>query len=71
MASAVCNGCGVNVPIAGGIAAIWSFEPEKTRGMTLTFEDDSEHFLCFECIDQLPDYPTSSDVDALDSDSAP
>lgn len=65
MASEECDGCGASVPIAGGIAAIWSFEPEKTRGMTLALEDGTEHFLCFECVDQLPDYPEASDVDAL------
>lgn len=65
MAYQGCDGCGIRVPIAGGISAIWSFDQETTGGMTLTFEDDSEHFLCFDCIDQLPDYPTAADVESL------
>ena len=66
MASEPCDACGDSVNIAGGIASLWSFSHEPTGGMTLTFEDDSEHFLCFACIDHLPDYPTAADVKAID-----
>jgi hypothetical protein len=30
--------------------------------MTLEFDDGSEEFLCFDCIDALPDEPTTGDV---------
>ncbi|WP_440007221.1 DUF7561 family protein [Halomicrococcus sp. SG-WS-1] len=60
-----CDGCGTEVSIAGGIANLWSFGGQTTDGMTLEFEDGSEHFLCYACIERLPDYPTSEDVAAL------
>lgn len=66
MAAERCDGCGTKVHIAGGIADVWSFSGEQTGGMTLEFEDGSEHFLCYDCIDRLPDYPEASDVSALD-----
>lgn len=70
MGSQACDGCGERVSIGGGISAIWSFSPDPTGGMTLEFEDGSEHFLCFACIEQIPDYPTAEDVDALSENSA-
>lgn len=70
MATQECDGCGTDVRIAGGIASIWSFTQEPTGGMTLEFEDDSEHFLCFDCIDELPDFPSAAAVDALPEDSS-
>lgn len=65
MASQSCDGCGDDVRIAGGIADFWSFSGESSGGMTLEFEDDTEHFLCYDCIERLPDYPGASDVAAL------
>lgn len=65
MASEPCDGCGRTVTIAGGIADMWSFSPEPTGGMTLELDDGTEHFLCYECIERLPDHPTAADVDAL------
>ncbi|MDL5362790.1 hypothetical protein [Halalkalicoccus sp. NIPERK01] len=65
MASEPCDGCGEDVHIAGGIADMWSFSQEPTGGMTLEFEDGTEHFLCYECIERLPDHPDASDVAAL------
>ncbi len=65
MASERCDGCGKNVRIAGGIADLWSFSGQPSGGMTLEFEDDTEHFLCYDCIERLPDYPDASDVEAL------
>lgn len=65
MASERCDGCGRNVRIAGGIADVWSFSGQPSGGMTLEFEDDTEHFLCYDCIERLPDYPDASDVGAL------
>ncbi|MFB6069200.1 MAG: hypothetical protein ABEJ90_04655 [Halobacterium sp.] len=60
-----CEGCGAEVRLAGGIANIWTTEQQRTEGMTLEFADGTEHFLCFECIEGLPDEPTAGDVAAL------
>ncbi|WP_122089965.1 DUF7561 family protein [Halalkalicoccus subterraneus] len=65
MVTEQCDGCGERVHIAGGVADIWSFSQEPTGGMTLEFEDDTEHFLCYKCIERLPDHPGASDVAAL------
>lgn len=66
MAKAACDGCGRAVSIAGGITNLWTLEHDPTEGITLEFEDGSEHFLCFDCIDRLPDHPTASDVAAIE-----
>jgi hypothetical protein len=58
MSTDKCDGCGADVPIAGGIANLWSSNPQ--------FEDGSEHFLCYGCIGQLPDHPEAADVAALE-----
>jgi hypothetical protein len=55
MAKEPCDGCGKPVKIGGGIADLWSFDTGSTEGMTLELVDGSEHFLCYECIDRLPD----------------
>lgn len=68
MARERCDGCGSEVTIAGGIANIWTLEHESTGGLTLEFEDGSEHFLCFSCIERLPDHPTAEDVEDLPED---
>jgi hypothetical protein len=61
-----CDGCDRPVKIAGGIANLWSFEGDRTGGVTLEFDDDgTEHFLCFDCIEELPDDPNAADVAAL------
>jgi hypothetical protein len=65
MATDPCDACGEDVAIGGGIAGFWSSDPSGTGGMTLTLEDGSEHFLCFSCIDALPEEPTEADVLAL------
>lgn len=67
MATQPCDGCGEDVPIAGGIAALWSFDHEATGGITLELVDGTEHFLCYSCIDRLPDDRdvTGDDVAAL------
>ena len=67
MASEPCDGCGRRVHIAGGIANLWSFSHDPTGGMTLTFEDGSEHFLCYDCIETLPEFPTAADVEAIEA----
>ena len=65
MASDTCDGCGRDVPIAGGIANLWTMEKRSTGGMTLELSDGSEHFLCFACIERVPDDPAEADVAAL------
>lgn len=65
-----CESCGRPVTIAGGIAGIWRFSPSPSGGMTLAFEDGTETFLCFDCLDRLPEEPTPADVDELVSRSA-
>ncbi|WP_254545435.1 DUF7561 family protein [Halomarina pelagica] len=66
MARKRCDGCGERVRIAGGIGDLWSFEGGPSGGMTLEFADGTEYFLCFDCIERLPDDPTADDVAALD-----
>lgn len=70
MANEPCDGCGRSVRIAGGIANLWSFDRGPTAGMTLELADGSEFFLCFECIERLPDDRdvTAADVAALSGD---
>lgn len=60
-----CDGCGREVRIAGGIANLWTMEGDSTGGLTLELVDGSEHFLCFSCIEKLPEEPTAADVEAL------
>jgi len=50
-----CDACGESVNIGGGIANIWTLESKQTEGMTLELADGSEHFLCYDCMDRLPD----------------
>lgn len=66
MATEPCDGCGRRVTIAGGIANIWTFGGDEAGGLTLELSDGSEHLLCYDCIDELPDEPDSADVAALD-----
>ena len=69
MATEPCDGCGRSVQIAGGVANLWTFGGDESGGLTLEFTDDSEHFLCYDCIDRLPDNPRADDVAALDEQS--
>ncbi len=66
MSTDPCDGCGSEVRIAGGIANIWTMESTATGGITLELADGSEHFLCFSCLEKLPDEPTAADVESLD-----
>ena len=68
MAKEPCDGCGKSVNIGGGIANIWTLETTPTEGMTVELADGSEHFLCYDCMDALPDERdvTADDVDDLD-----
>ena len=67
MATESCDVCERSVRIAGGIGDLWNFAFESTQGMTLELVDGSEFFLCFECLESLPEdtEPTAADVDAL------
>ncbi|MFB6205435.1 MAG: hypothetical protein ABEJ05_02765 [Haloglomus sp.] len=67
MAREPCDGCGRSLKIAGGIANLWSFGGDRAEGLTLELRDGSEHFLCYDCIERLPDDsdPTAADVAAL------
>ena len=67
MSRSRCDGCGREVPVAGGIANFWTLEHTETGGMTLELADGSEHFLCFGCIEQLPEDEdvTGEDVERL------
>ena len=62
-----CDACGREVPVAGGIANIWTRKSVETEGLALELADGSEHFLCFACIEELPDdrEPTAEDVATL------
>ncbi len=67
MTSRRCDGCDTKVKIAGGIGDLWSLSWGPTGGMLLELADGSDHFLCLDCVDRLPDdrEPTAADVDAL------
>lgn len=68
MATESCDGCGESVNIGGGIANIWTLETTPTEGMTIELSDGSEHFLCYECMEVLPDdrEVTADDIDTLE-----
>lgn len=66
MTSDPCEGCGRDVHIAGGSTNVWDIGGGQGGGMTLELDDDTEYFLCFECIETLPDDATREDVMALE-----
>ncbi|ERG87874.1 MAG: hypothetical protein J07HX5_00015 [halophilic archaeon J07HX5] len=68
MATEQCDGCKKAVNIGGGIADIWTLDTGPTEGLTLELVDGTEHFLCYDCIDRLPDdhEVTATDVAALE-----
>jgi hypothetical protein len=67
MATQPCDGCGEEVSIAGGIANFWSSGGDRTDGLALELADGTEHLLCYDCMERLPDdrEPTAEDVDGL------
>ncbi|MFA9517635.1 hypothetical protein ACERIT_10525 [Halopenitus sp. H-Gu1] len=69
MATQSCAVCKSEIRIAGGIGDLWSFAFESTQGMTLELVDGSEFFLCFECVERLPEdrEPVAADVERLRS----
>lgn len=68
MTTDACDGCGREVTIAGGIADFWSVAEETTGGISLELADGSDHFLCVDCLDRLPEdrEPTAEDVAAIE-----
>jgi hypothetical protein len=68
MTTEACDACGDAVRIAGGIGDFWTFSGQSTGGIELELADDTEWFLCFDCVDRLPDdrEVTAADVRALD-----
>lgn len=68
MGKRTCDACGTGVRISGGVGDFWDFgslPKEASGGLTLELNDGSEFFLCFDCIERLPDDPTREDVAAL------
>jgi hypothetical protein len=65
MTTEPCDGCGRAVGIAGGIANLWTFGGDASEGLTLEFEDGSEHLLCYDCIERLPEDAGAANVAAL------
>ena len=67
MARESCDGCGKVVTIGGAVANLWKFDQQSTGGLALELADGTEHFLCHDCIDDLPDdrEVTAEDVEAL------
>lgn len=65
MASEPCDGCGRTVRIAGGIANLWTFGGDEAGGLALELADGSEHLLCYDCIERLPEEAGAADVAAL------
>lgn len=65
-----CDGCGKRVRIGGGLGDFWTLERGSTGGLDLELADGSDVFLCFECIDRLPEDRdvTMEDVAALPSE---
>ena len=66
MASDTCDGCGDSVSIGGGIANIWTQESRPTEGIILELGDGTEHLLCYDCIDRLPDDREVTEADVED-----
>ncbi len=58
MATEPCDGCGADVPVAGGIANLWTLDSDATGGISLELADGTDAFLCFDCVERLPDDET-------------
>lgn len=67
MARQACDGCGDAVTVAGGVANLWTLEKEATGGIDLELVDGTDQFLCYDCIERLPDDEeiTADHVDRL------
>lgn len=65
MSKRTCDGCGRRVRIGGNRGNLWQFDTASPEGITLELTDGTEHFLCFACVDALPEEPTAAAVDSL------
>jgi hypothetical protein len=66
MTTRPCDGCDDDVTIAGGIANIWTLEKDVTGGLWLDLADGTEHFLCYDCIERLPEDRDATAEDVAD-----
>ncbi|MFB6302407.1 MAG: hypothetical protein ABEH78_06050 [Haloferacaceae archaeon] len=68
MSAETCDACGERIPVGGGVDDLWTFADASDGGLHLELTDGTDHFLCFDCIERLPDEGevTAADVDALD-----
>ena len=66
MAKRTCDGCDRRVPVGGGAETLWT-TGEAPGGLSLTLAAGSDHFLCFDCVERLPEdrNATAADVAAL------
>jgi hypothetical protein len=66
--SRVCDGCGARVEDGGGVDDLWSFGDAGEGAVLLELADGSDHRLCFDCVERLPDDRpvTAEDVAALE-----
>ena len=71
MAREPCDGCGTQVTIGAALANLWRFDQQSTGGLVLELADGTEHFLCHDCIEKLPDdrEVTAADVEALPAET--
>ena len=67
MAKQTCDGCDARVSVGGGAETLWT-SGESPGGISLTLADGSDHFLCFDCVERLPDDrdATAADVAGLE-----
>ena len=67
MATRTCDGCGERVSVGGGAETLWT-TGSAPGGVALTLADDTDHFLCFGCVERLPESrdATAADVAALE-----
>lgn len=62
-----CDGCGRTVAFGAASNNLWTFEGESTDALVLELADGTEHLLCQDCIDALPEdrEVTAADVESL------
>lgn len=60
-----CAGCQRRVHVGGNRGNFWRFDAANPQGITLELRDESEHFLCFDCVEALPEEPAATDVASL------
>lgn len=62
-----CDGCGRNVSFGSASTNLWVFDQQSTDALVVELADGTEHLLCHDCIDALPEdrEVTAADVEAL------